>query len=126
VNITRPTSRIPPKPRLRKRFGETAQAQHQNRRQVAADQDAQNAANDILIFRIFFASQVHQHDDEEKEHHDGSGVYQDLHRRQEMGLEQGIETGHAEEGRDQREGAGQGVAEGDHAKGGATVKIAKT
>jgi hypothetical protein len=45
-------------------------------------------------FAALLLFEVQQHDDEEKEHHDRAGIDEDLHRRQEKGVQQHEQAGH--------------------------------
>ena len=62
-----------------------------------------------------FPLHVQQHDDEREEHHDGSGVYQNLENAQEVGAQPDHNGGRGSEGEGHHHGGGNGVAhEDDH------------
>ena len=58
---------------------------------------------------------VQEHDHEDDQDHDGAGVNDHLHRRDELRVQQHVDAGQAEEGGHQEEQAGHRAPAGDHA-----------
>ncbi len=63
--------------------------------------------------------QVHQHDDEEKQHHDAAAIDEHLHGGDELGMAQQEERRHRQERGQQRDRAVHRIAQRDHQDGAA-------
>ena len=59
---------------------------------------------------LLLVVEVEEHDDEDKEDHNGAGVDEDLNDADEVGIQSNEQSGQSDEGKDHRKGAGDGVA----------------
>src|SRR5262249_45008827 len=74
--------------------------------QQAAQGQRREGSHQPLLIELFFllrAVQIHQHDDEQKQHHNSASIKNDLHASDEGRIQHQVQTGLRQQAKDQRQ-----------------------